>query len=136
MSFIEWTDELSVGVAVFDDEHKKLIDMINDLYDSIAAGASEAAVRRVIDSLVEYTFIHFGHEEMYFDEAAYPHAAEHAAVHADMKRQVFEYRERLDRDDSTDLAVEMLKFLRDWLAQHLMVEDKKYGAHLNAKGIR
>jgi hemerythrin-like metal-binding protein len=133
---MEWTDKFSVGVAMFDGEHKKLVGMINDLYDSVASGAGEAAVRRVSDDLVEYTFVHFGHEEMYFDDAAYPQAVEHAAIHADLKRRVFEYRDRIDRDDDAELAVEMLKFLRGWLAHHIMVEDKKYGAHLNAKGIR
>ena len=136
MSFMEWTDKFSVGVAMFDGEHRKLIGMINDLYDGIAAGAGEAALRRVSDDLVEYAFMHFRHEEMYFDDAAYPHAEEHAATHADFKRLVFEYRDRIGRDDNAELAVEMLKFLRGWLAHHILVEDKKYGAHLNAKGIR
>jgi hemerythrin len=136
MSFMEWTDTYSVGVAIFDDEHKKLIAIINQLHDAIRAGADRQALQNVTDSLVEYTLMHFRHEEMYFDDWAYPSAAEHIAIHAKLRQQVFDYRKQIQDRDSRELAEELAVFLRHWLADHIMVEDRKYGDFLGKKGLR
>ncbi len=135
MSFMEWSDRYSVGVAVFDDEHKKLIAIINELYEAVAAGVDKLALQRVSDKLVEYTLMHFRHEETYFDDWGYPHAAAHIAYHTKLRQQVFEYRRKILEEDSKTLALEMLDFLRDWLSKHIMTEDRRYGAFLHNKGL-
>jgi hemerythrin len=134
--FMEWTQKYSIGIPVFDDEHKKLIAIINDLHDGIAAGSEKEAMRRAISGLIEYTVLHFQHEEMYFEDWVYPEAGQHAAEHAELKRKVLAYRDRIDREESSELAVEMLRFLSGWLEQHILVEDKKFGAFLFGKGLR
>ncbi len=136
MSFMEWSDRYSVGVAIFDDEHKKLIAIINELYDAVTAGVDKLALQRISDKLVEYTLMHFKHEEMYFDDWAYPGSAAHIISHTKLRQQVFEYRKRILEVDSNELALDMLDFLRDWLSQHIMVEDRKYGRFLHGKGMR
>jgi hemerythrin-like metal-binding protein len=133
---MEWSQKFSVGIPVFDDEHKKLIVIINDLHGGIAAGTEKEALQRATNRLIEYTILHFQHEEMYFEDWVYPEAAQHAAMHAELKRKVFAYRSRIEQEESSELAAEMLRFLRDWLAQHILVEDKKFGAFLFDKGLR
>jgi hemerythrin len=44
MAFINWTDELSVGVELFDNDHKKLVSLANSLHESITVGAQQAAL--------------------------------------------------------------------------------------------
>ena len=136
MSFMEWTKGYSVGVAIFDDEHKKLIAIINQLHEAQQSKVDKLALQRVSDNLVEYTLMHFRHEEMYFDDWAYPGAAEHIAIHAELRRQVFGYRKQIQEKDSRELAEELAVFLRDWLAQHILVDDRKYGTFLCEKGLR
>jgi hemerythrin-like metal-binding domain len=136
MSFMEWNTGYSVGVAIFDDEHKKLIAIINQLHDAVAEGVDRLALQRISDSLVEYVLMHFRHEEMYFGDWAYPEAAEHISIHAKLRQQVFEYRKQIMEKDSGELAQELAVFLRDWLAQHILVEDRKYGDFLTRKGLR
>ena len=136
MSFVEWNKGYSVGVAIFDDEHKKLIAIINQLHAAIADGVDKLALQRISDSLVEYTLMHFRHEEMYFDDWAYPDAAAHIAIHAKLRQQVFEYRKQIIAKDSAVLAEELARFLGDWLTEHILVEDRKYGAFLYEKGLR
>jgi len=135
MAFMEWTDRYSVGVAVFDDEHKKLIAIVNSLHDSATAGADKLSLQRICDALVDYTLSHFRHEEEYFEEWGYPHAREHLASHDELRRQVFEYRKNILRADSNELAFELLGFLRGWLAHHILTEDSKYGRYLLQKGL-
>lgn len=134
MAFMEWSDRYSVGVAEIDDEHQKLIAIINDLHENLAAGIDTLTLQRICDRLVEYTIFHFRHEEEHFAESAYPRAREHAAAHARMQRQVFEFRNQIRAKENSQLAVEMLHFLRGWLTQHIMIDDKNFGAYLIAKG--
>lgn len=134
MPLIEWSDEYSVGLEIFDAEHKKLIAIINELYEAVTAGIDKLALQRISDKLVEYTLMHFKHEEMYFDDWAYPGAAAHIASHTKLRQQVFDYRKQILEMDSKELGLDMLDFLRDWLNHHIMVEDRKYGTFLTNKG--
>jgi len=135
MAFMEWTDKFSIGIAVFDDEHKKLIAIINSLYEHVSAGADKLTLQRVSDALVEYTLTHFRHEEDYFEEWGFPDANEHIKDHEELRRKVFEYRKAIAASQPAELAADMLRFLRSWLAQHILVADKKYGAFLLEKGF-
>jgi len=136
MSFMNWSDRYSIGVAIFDDEHKKLIAIINRLYEGVTAGISPADLTLISDSVVEYVLMHCRHEEMYFDDWAYPEAVAHTAMHAQLREQVFKYRRQIQEKDGKELGLEMMNFLRDWLANHILVEDRKYGEFLYRKGLR
>jgi hemerythrin-like metal-binding domain len=136
MAFMEWRAEYSVRVAIFDDEHKKLIAIINQLHGAIAEGLDKAALSAVCDRLIEYTVMHFRHEELYFEDWAYPGAEAHSEAHATLREMVLSYRQQiLDRDDRA-LADELSSFLRHWLGHHILVEDRAYGEYLYAKGLR
>lgn len=136
MSFMEWSERYSVGVAVFDDEHKKLVAILNELHDCVSAGIDKLALQRISDKLVDHTLMHFRHEETYFDDWGYPDADKHIAVHAKLRQQVFDYRKQILEKDSRELALELLEFLKTWLNQHILVDDRKYGMFLHDKGLR
>ena len=55
MPLMNWTDKLSVGVAVIDDDHKKLVGMVNELYDAMQSGRGKDSLGRILDGLVQYT---------------------------------------------------------------------------------
>jgi hemerythrin-like metal-binding protein len=136
MTFLDWSADYSVGVAIFDDEHKKLIAIINSLHEALQTGVNNETLDQISGSMVEYTMMHFRHEEMYFDDWAYPEAASHIEAHSQLRRQVFEYRKQIGGADSRALAEAMLIFLRQWLIQHILVDDRAYGEFLFDKGLR
>lgn len=136
MRFMEWSDRFSIGVAIFDDEHKKLIAIINSLHEALSNGIADADLKRISDNLVEYTLMHFRHEEMYFDDWAYPEAETHTALHARLREQVFNFRRQIQEKNSRELGLDMMEFLRQWLSEHILVEDRKYGRFLFEKGLR
>ena len=39
MALIEWSDQLSVGYEEVDDDHKKLVDIVNDLDLAVSQGS-------------------------------------------------------------------------------------------------
>lgn len=136
MAFMEWSSQYGVGVAIFDDEHKKLVAIINELHAALAAGADKPALEKVIDHLIEYTLMHFRHEEMYFDDWVYPDAQAHIASHTRLRAQVFDFRKAVMARDAREVGTEMADFLRHWLLDHIQDEDKRYGAFLTQKGLR
>ena len=52
MALMTWTDKLSVGVAVLDDDHRKLVAMVNELYDAMQAGHGKDSLGRILSGLV------------------------------------------------------------------------------------
>ncbi len=134
MAYMDWSSLFGIGVPIFDDEHKKLIGMINALHDAIVAGTHAVVLKKIEDDLIEYTIVHFQHEEMFFEDYIYPGAEAHVAQHARMKRRILAYREDVARNPSAELCAEMLRTLREWLASHILTEDKKFGAFLTAHG--
>jgi hemerythrin len=136
MALMEWNEKLSVGVAAIDAEHKKLVSMLNALYDGIQAKHSKEALGHVLDGLINYTASHFKHEETLFAKTGYAAAAEHKKEHDDLTRQVLEVKKKYQEGTSAALPIEVMNFLRKWLLTHIQGSDKKYGPHLNAKGIK
>ena len=134
MEFIEWKDSMSVGVAHFDKEHKQLIMLINNLNHSLSVGATQKTMSDILVNLVKYTVIHFTHEEEYMSLYDYPDMAAHKKEHEELKRQVVEFKERLDSGKGA-FSLELLIFLRDWLTSHILSSDMAYKPFFQSKGV-
>lgn len=136
MAFVEWTQEYSVGVRLFDDDHKILIDIANKLHDSVLAGSADDALNDAMSALDTYVQVHFRHEEEIFERTGYPNAVTHKGQHDIAKMMFTSIRSGASRADVSQLAMELAKVLKGWLLLHIQEEDKQYSAFLNSKGIR
>ncbi|QWR76080.1 bacteriohemerythrin [Candidatus Magnetomonas plexicatena] len=135
MSLITWNDNLSVGVKELDDQHKKLIALINELFDAVTARKGKDALGPVLSELVEYTKYHFGNEERLFATHGYVNAAAHKQEHDDLTQKVISFDAQFKAGRAmVDLL--LMNFLKDWLTKHIVGTDKKYSAFLNEKGIK
>lgn len=136
MAIMQWNEKMSVGVSMFDTEHKKLIDLVNELHDGIQAGKAPDSLAKVLAGLITYTATHFKHEEEFFAKTGYPASADHKKEHDDLTKQVLDIQAKVAAGATGMLSLEVLAFLKKWLINHIQGSDKKYGPHLNAKGIR
>jgi hemerythrin len=134
MTMLTWTEDLSVGVRRLDEDHKKLIAMINELHAGLLAGHGNEVLGVVLRQLASYTVEHFQREEAWFDETGYPGAAAHRREHEALKAKVMAEIGKFQAG-SAGLGMETLNFLRDWLQHHIRQSDQAYGPHLNAHGI-
>ena len=134
MAFLSWSNEFSTGVASYDAEHKKLAAMVNELHDAMTEGKASSKLGDILDRLVAYTVEHFNHEEKVLARHDYPDLARHKQQHEQLKTQVLDFRAKL-ATGSSQISIALLKFLKDWLLEHIQKEDKKYGPFLNAKGV-
>jgi hemerythrin len=136
MPLMTWTEEMSVKVKVFDDDHKTLIDLLNELNEGIETSRARAALEGVIEKLSSYTRVHFAREERMFDQTGYPGGAAHKAEHTLLARRVMNLQSRFESGQTRELGMETMAFLKSWLTDHIMGSDQRYGPHLNGKGIK
>src|SRR5450755_115574 len=132
MPLMTWTSELSVGVKVLDDDHKKLVEMLNRLNEGMQANRGRATLGKIFDELVEYTNTHFAREEGFLVESGYAEVDVHKKQHADLVMRVLDLQRRYNNGELT-LTREVLNFLKDWLTYHIKGHDQKYGSHLTSR---
>ena len=132
---LEWDDSFSTGVSKFDQQHRKLFDMVNELADAMQQKKSKEAIGRVLNGLAEYTVNHFADEERSFAQSRYPEENSHKELHKKLVDQVVELIGKFNTGE-TLLTQDVINFLQDWLVNHIKGTDKKYGQHLNKNGIK
>jgi hemerythrin len=135
MPLMTWTEKLSVGVAVLDEDHKKLVGMVNELYDAMQAGHGKEKLGAILSGLVQYTRMHFAREEKLFTQTGYADAVAHKQQHEALTKQVLDVQQKYAAGAVGTLSVDVMHFLRDWLVKHIQGSDQKYRPHLNAKGV-
>jgi hemerythrin-like metal-binding protein len=134
MALLTWSAEYSVGIKEIDNEHIKLVELINQLHDGMKAGKGREILGNILNELVKYTAFHFGHEEQLFDKYLYPDTILHKKQHKALVEQVLAYKESYDNGKSV-ITMDIMNFLKDWLINHIAGSDKKYTAYLNSKGV-
>lgn len=135
MPLMSWNEKMAVGVNLLDTDHRKLVGMVNELYDAVVKGQGKESLGKVLDGLVDYTKIHFAHEEKFFAQTNYPDAAAHKKEHDALTQQVLEVQKKYQSGATSTLSLEVMNFLKDWLINDIQGSDKKYGPYLNSKGI-
>jgi hemerythrin len=125
MAYLQWTENLSVGVPRMDEHHKKLVDLINQLFDAMSGDAT-ATVDSVLADLLDYTRYHFAEEEKLLAACSYPDLEEHQAVHRAMVKEVLDMRERQLAAPASVSASETMDFLSKWLMRHIIGKDLRY----------
>jgi hemerythrin len=125
VELIKWDESLSVHVPELDSQHLRLINMINELHVATAQGQSASMLRPLLGRLVQYTVTHFYAEERYMQQIQYAHFTPHQAEHEKFRRKVQELADKLNVDGPA-LAPEAMRFLRDWLTNHIQRVDRQY----------
>ncbi len=137
---IKWEDEYSVNVKELDNQHKKFVDMVNQLYFIINKGGDiKEEFTKIVKQLMEFKDTHFSTEEKYFKKFNYKNTEEHINEHNKLKKQTVEFFNKLSNQDSEKNYQEtcflLLDFLEDWFLSHLVNDDKKYIETFNKNGL-
>jgi hemerythrin len=135
MAVIEWKPAYATGIVALDNEHKGLIAELNRLYEAMRDKRGQEVLGATIAMLERYTVDHFQHEEKLMEEYQFPGLAEHRLIHQGLIEDVAQLKERSSGGDEA-LARELLKFLREWVLNHIMEVDQQYGPYLEARGGR
>ena len=136
MPLIEWTAELSVGIDSIDEQHKKLVNMINALNDAMLTNSSHELLGKIFTGLAAYTQKHFAYEENMFAEYGYADSEEHKRQHNELIAQVIELKEKFIANPQRTMSADLMLFLKRWLTNHIMRTDKEYSEFLISKGVK
>ncbi len=136
MELVTWKAEMSVGVKKVDEQHKKLVSMINDLHEAMLAAKGKDALGRLFMGLADYTSTHFQTEEELMEIYGYPREdfEHHRLEHKKLIAQVAELKKKAAAGELA-ISVDIMNFLRDWLTGHIMGTDKKMGPFFESKGM-
>ncbi|MCX7289508.1 bacteriohemerythrin [Janthinobacterium sp.] len=132
--FFEWTDELSVGIQEIDEQHKVLIDLLNELHEAIRQHHGSEASVTILGRLADYTRTHFTVEESLMRILGYPEYDAHKLHHEDLIKQMNDLQARLAGGEA--ITFELMHFLRNWLTHHIMEGDKRYTEHFLSRGAQ
>lgn len=123
--FIKWNPKLSVKVKKIDEQHKKLVNIINKVHSMEQSNKNKEELVVVLNELVEFSRVHFETEEKYFRKFKYEGATEHIREHEDLIRKALEFYKRFSKQ-GVKILPQFLVFLKAWLEDHLIKMDQKY----------
>ena len=123
MAYMQWTEDLETGIHVIDEQHKRIVNYINEL-DHASQSGSAAEVQQVLEGLLDYTVTHFEFEEELQEKAGYPFLKAHQRVHEIFMKRIAAFRERANKGE--DIIPELLSMLKVWLASHIKGDDRDY----------
>ena len=128
MALIKWRDSYSVGVEKFDQEHMVLVELINEMFIIVRDKGEVSSLTDAVEKLIDYTRVHFADEEEALEEVNYPHLEEHKEIHVNLMEQVIDFQKQIEHEGK-DLRTDFYKFLREWLINHILDEDMRYGKY-------
>jgi hemerythrin-like metal-binding protein len=135
MAFFNWDDKYSVNIQEIDDQHRKLFAYINEIYEAMKVGHGKDVIGRVLSGLVRYTKEHFAAEETLMKSKGYANYHSHKSQHDAFSRKVEEFEEHL-RTNKSALTIEVSRFLKEWLQNHILKTDMQYVPYLNSKDVK
>ncbi len=133
-AFLVWDKSYNTGIDQIDEDHKKLLNMINNLRSSVLCNTGREFERHTLQELVDYTETHFEKEERLMQEYGYPDYEGHKAQHDQMAQYVAGFIRRYDEDGKKVLP-DVADHLTRWLIQHINGTDMKYVEFFQEKGV-
>jgi len=134
MGMFEWQQKFSVGITSIDGQHQNLFRIAGELEAAMKEGKGRQAVGGILDRLIQYTAVHFSHEERLMQQFGYPDYSAHKAEHDALTKKVIALQKDY-HDRQMAITVELLQFLKDWLEHHISQSDQRYSPFLKAKAV-
>ena len=125
MAFYSWKQEYSVGNDLMDEQHQVLIEMINKLHDAMKIGKGNVEAGHIVTEMIDYSVMHFSMEEELMKKFAFTGLSDHKIEHKAFMTKADEFRKQINTGSFT-LSMEVANFLKDWLTNHILVNDMAY----------
>ncbi|MEO5347400.1 MAG: bacteriohemerythrin [Magnetococcus sp. YQC-9] len=132
--FFPWTSNLDTGMVDIDNDHKKLVDMVNQIHKLLKESAGGEHVAKVMGELADYTHFHFGREEKMLERHHYPEIVGHKEKHVKLLNEVSDLIKKFQEGDFA-APMDLLTLAKTWLVQHILRTDMRYVQHFKEKGI-
>jgi len=125
-NYIGWQDEFSVGVDVIDEQHQKLLEVINTFLASLEESDDHFAIGRSLDEMIKYTEYHFYTEQLLLEK--HPDFLAHLNQHWQLVKKAKKIQR--DYEQHAEIKADIFDFLLLWLKEHILGTDKVYFSYL------
>ena len=124
---ISWNDKLSCGIKIIDDQHKRLVDLVNQMFNHVTGNAVQERdyFNRVVHELLEYVKTHFATEERILLGTKFSGYDSHKKAHENFVRDIIKNVRDYEAGKHLTLST-FTRFLRDWIFSHIAMVDKQY----------
>ncbi len=122
---IKWEDKFSVGKSIIDEEHKKLIGILNKAILAKEHNDNMEETKEVIGEMLKYSCKHFSTEEAYMIKFKCPLYQWHRDIHLDFTDKAIKSYNKLISGDY-QIVNELIRYLKQWIVNHIQVTDKKF----------
>lgn len=124
MAYFEWADDMVIDNGPIDEDHKKLVELVNALHTATSQGSGHTIVDKVLENVVTYTVGHLQREEHLMESLHFPKLAQHKQQHDSFMEKVNALKVKYDAGSIT-VASQLSTLLRDWLSLHIRRSDKE-----------
>lgn len=133
MPLLLWNEEFNLGHGAIDAQHQGLLGLINQLHEALSMGESRSVLSEIFGSLKAYAKEHFHAEEELMQISQFPGRQEHLQLHARFAEKVDHLFLQFLQSASFIIGIELLRFLREWVEEHVQEADQAYMLHLQAQ---
>ena len=136
MKEVKWTEDLSVGNKVIDEQHKMLIVHLNNLTKAIEHQLGPEKIGETLSFLIDYTDTHFSSEEQHMTAHSYPGLDAQKVLHEKFKETLNNLEEDFREEGATpELADAIDTLLVNWLIKHIQGVDAEFVEFLKHNNI-
>ena len=134
MALLNWSEKYSVNIKAIDEQHMKLIAIMNKLHEAMLKKKSKIIMGDILKELLDYTYEHFSYEEALLKKYDYPSYDEHKRTHGEMSQKV--HKLYVDHQAGQEIVSrDFMDFLKNWLADHILGNDQLYKEFLHSEGV-
>jgi hemerythrin-like metal-binding protein len=132
MELFSWNEKYSLEHPQIDKEHQALFAMAGQLHQAMLSGSGTAVLKDLLARLINYTRVHFAHEEALMRHYQYRGMDAHAAEHRKLTEQVLDLQHKYE-EGKLAITLETMQFLRGWLDHHILRSDQLVAQHIRAQ---
>jgi len=124
MAYFEWADDMVIDGGLIDHDHKKLVDLVNELHSATTDGRGVEVIESIMTELIGYTREHLAREEQLMASLSFPNLERHKIGHMHFVNQLDDLQKKFNAGSLT-VASQLSTVLRDWLSLHIRRSDKE-----------
>ena len=126
--YISWSEDLSIDDGPIDQDHQRLIGLINQINAAARADAEQEHIGTILCELADYSSFHFAREETLMTAIGYQNRTNHIEQHNNFIESLSDLIAAFER--GALITSEILDFVVTWLILHVRVSDRDFGYHL------
>ena len=129
-----WSDKYCIGVDEVDAQHEELFNKANSFIYAVKHNHGNSEIGNMLKILINYTNVHFESEEELMGKIQYPKLPDHHKLHKDLVNDIVNILKKIKNGERYN-AIELIRFLEDWLSHHILQDDMKIGKYIKSSGI-